>query len=113
MRENGLKPYYVVLRCPVFLRNVESVGDACNIAVSEVSKKVPKFVDIDVEEAVCSCGSAGKRVMVVAGDAFVSVLLGIKVVADSERGAVRVAKSIVRKAFEKTEVAGVRLLCQA
>jgi hypothetical protein len=40
-------------------------------------------------------------------------LLGIKVVADSERGAVRVARSIVRKAFEKTEVAGVQLLRQA
>jgi len=111
MREDGLKPYYVVLKCPVFLRNVESVEDACNIAVSEVSKKVPKFVDIDVEEVVCSCGSRGKRAFVVAGDAFVSVLLGVKVVADSERGAVRVARSIVRKAFEKTEVAGVRLLC--
>jgi hypothetical protein len=45
MREDGLKPYYVVLKCPVFLRNVESVEDACNIAVREVSKKVPKFVE--------------------------------------------------------------------
>ncbi len=110
MSGNSLKPYYVVLRCPVLLKGVSTIEDACNIAVREVSKKVPKYVDLDVEEIECDCGSVRKAAFVVAGDALVSVLLGVKVVADSERGAVRVAKSIFKDVFERTELCKVRLL---
>uniref|UniRef100_A0A7C2NAP5 DUF555 domain-containing protein n=1 Tax=Archaeoglobus fulgidus TaxID=2234 RepID=A0A7C2NAP5_ARCFL len=107
IRGMQLRSYYVILKCPVFLENVSSVEDACNIAVSVAAKKVPHYVDVDVSESSCPCGVTRKDVLIVAGDALVSVLLGMKVVADSDRGAVRVARSIVKKAFNKSELVAV------
>lgn len=101
-RRNGttaaMKRYYVVLITPWYVKDVPTVNDACNIAVAEVGKRVPHYVDVNVGSIACpDCGRMDRAVFLVGGDALVGVLLGLKVHADSEKGAVRVAKSILGK----------------
>ena len=89
--------YYVVMVTPWYVRNVGSLEDACNVAVAEVAKRVPHYVDVEVAHQRCECGRREKAVLMVAGDALVAVLLGLKVKADSREGAERVAKSVIGK----------------
>lgn len=95
--------YRVILKAPWIVNRVDSVESACNIAVAEAGKRVPNYVDVDVATAVClNCGKRAKTVILVGDKAFVVLLLSIRVYADSEEGARRIARSVLGKYFDST-----------
>lgn len=99
--------YIVTLEAGWLVKNVESVEDAMNIAISEVGKLLNpdlNFVEIEVGTTSCpACGEAFDSVFLAAGTALVGVLLEMKVYdAESEEHAARIAKSTIGKALRTT-----------
>ncbi len=99
--------YIVTLEAGWLVKNVESVEDAMNIAISEVGKLLNpdlNFVDIEVGTTSCpACGEAFDSVFLAAGTALVGILLEMKVYdAESEEHAARIAKSTIGKALKNT-----------
>jgi hypothetical protein len=94
--------YRVTLETAWLVKNVESVEDAMNIAISEVGKLLNpslNFVEIEVGSTTCpACSEAFDSVFMAAGTALVGVLLEMKVYdAESEEHAARIAKSTIGK----------------
>ncbi len=99
--------YIVTLEAAWLVKNVESVEDAMNIAISEVGKLLNpdlNFVEIEVGTTSCpACGEAFDSVFMAAGTALVGILLEMKVYeAESEEHAARIAKSTIGKALRNT-----------
>jgi uncharacterized protein (UPF0212 family) len=99
--------YIVTLEAGWLVKNVESVEDAMNIAISEVGKLLNpdlNFVEIEVGTTSCpACGEAFDSVFLAAGTALVGILLEMKVYdAESEEHAARIAKSTIGKALRTT-----------
>lgn len=94
--------YKVSLEIAWLVKNVKSVEDAMNIAVSEIGKKLnPKlsFVEIEVGTTWCpACGEGLDSVFMAADMALVGILLEMKVYeAKSQEHAARIAKSTIGK----------------
>lgn len=94
--------YRVTLEAAWLVKDVESVEDAMNIAISEVGKKLNpdlNFVEIEVGTTGCpACGEAFDSVFMAAGTALVGILLEMKVYeAESEEHSARIAKSTIGK----------------
>jgi uncharacterized protein (UPF0212 family) len=94
--------YRVTLETAWLVKNVESVEDAMNIAISEIGKLLNpdlNFVEIEVGSTTCpACSEAFDSVFMAAGTALVGVLLEMKVYdAESEEHAARIAKSTIGK----------------
>lgn len=94
--------YRVTLETAWLVKNVDSVEDAMNIAISEVGKLLNpdlNFVEIEVGSTTCpACSEAFDSVFMAAGTALVGVLLEMKVFdAESEEHAARIAKSTIGK----------------
>jgi uncharacterized protein (UPF0212 family) len=99
--------YIVTLEAGWLVKNVESVEDAMNIAISEVGKLLNpdlNFVEIEVGTTSCpACGEAFDSVFLAAGTALVGIMLEMKVYdAESEEHAARIAKSTIGKALRTT-----------
>ncbi len=99
--------YIVTLEAAWLVKNVESVEDAMNIAISEIGKLLNpdlNFVEIEVGTTSCpACGEAFDSVFMAAGTALVGILLEMKVYdAESKEHAARIAKSTVGKALRNT-----------
>ncbi len=99
--------YIVTLEAGWLVKNVESVEDAMNIAISEVGKLLNpdlNFVEIEVGTTSCpACSEAFDSVFLAAGTALVGILLEMKVYdAESEEHAARIAKSTIGKALRTT-----------
>lgn len=99
--------YIVTLEAGWLVKNVESVEDAMNIAISEVGKLLNpdlNFVEIEVGTTSCpACGEAFDSVFLAAGTALVGILLEMKVYdAESEEHAARIAKSTIGKSLRTT-----------
>ncbi len=99
--------YRVTLEAAWLVKDVESVDDAMNIAISEIGKLLNpdlNFVDIEVGTTSCpACGEAFDSVFMAAGTALVGVLLEMKVYdAQSEEHAARIAKSTIGKVLKNT-----------
>ncbi|MCZ7398290.1 MAG: DUF555 domain-containing protein [Candidatus Methanoperedens sp.] len=99
--------YIVILEAGWLVKNVESVEDAMNIAISEVGKLLNpdlNFVEIEVGTTSCpACSEAFDSVFLAAGTALVGILLEMKVYdAESEEHAARIAKSTIGKALRTT-----------
>lgn len=97
--------YLVTLEAAWLVKNVESVEDAMNIAISEVGKQLNpdlNFVEIEVGATSCpACGEAFDSVFMAAGTALVGIVLEMKVYdAESEEHAARIAKSTIGKALK-------------
>ncbi len=97
--------YIVTLEAAWLVKNVESVEDAMNIAISEVGKHLNpdlNFVEIEVGSTSCpACGEAFDSVFMAAGYALVGIMLEMKVYdAESEEHAARIAKSTIGKALK-------------
>lgn len=96
--------YRVTLEAAWLVKDVESVEDAMNIAISEVGKLLNpdlNFVEIEVGTTSCpACGEAFDSVFMAAGTALVGIMLEMKVYdAESEEHAARIAKSTIGKAL--------------
>ena len=94
--------FLVTLEAAWLVKNVDSVEDAMNIAISEVGKLLNpdlNFVEIEVGATTCpACGEAFDSVFMAAGTALVGILLEMKVYdAESEEHAARIAKSTIGK----------------
>ena len=94
--------YRVTLETAWLVKNVDSVEDAMNIAISEVGKLLNpdlNFVEIEVGATTCpACSEAFDSVFMAAGTALVGILLEMKVYdAESEEHAARIAKSTIGK----------------
>jgi uncharacterized protein (UPF0212 family) len=101
--------YIVTLEAAWLVKNVKSVEDAMNIAISEVGKLLNpdlNFVEIEVGATSCpACGEAFDSVFMAAGTALVGILLEMKVYeAESEEHAARIAKSTIGKALRNTSL---------
>ena len=99
--------YIVTLEAAWLVKNVESVDDAMNIAISEIGKLLNpdlNFVEIEVGTTSCpACGEAFDSVFMAAGTALVGILLEMKVYdAESEEHAARIAKSTIGKVLRNT-----------
>jgi uncharacterized protein (UPF0212 family) len=99
--------YIVTLEAAWLVKDVDSVDDAMNIAISELGKLLNpdlNFVEIEVGATSCpACGEAFDSVFMAAGTALVGVLLEMKVYdAESEEHAARIAKSTIGKALKNT-----------
>ncbi len=99
--------YIVTLEAAWLVKDVDSVDDAMNIAISEIGKMLNpdlNFVEIEVGATSCpACGEAFDSVFMAAGTALVGVLLEMKVYdAESEEHAARIAKSTIGKALKST-----------
>ncbi len=99
--------YIVTLEAAWLVKDVDSVNDAMNIAISEIGKLLNpdlNFVEIEVGATSCpACGEAFDSVFMAAGTALVGVLLEMKVYdAESEEHAARIAKSTIGKALKST-----------
>ena len=99
--------YIVTLEAAWIVKDVDSVNDAMNIAISEIGKLLNpdlNFVEIEVGATSCpACGEAFDSVFMAAGTALVGVLLEMKVYdAESEEHAARIAKSTIGKALKNT-----------
>ncbi|SNQ61381.1 DUF555 domain-containing protein [Candidatus Methanoperedens nitratireducens] len=99
--------YIVTLEAAWLVKDVDSVDDAMNIAISEIGKLLNpdlNFVEIEVGATSCpACGEAFDSVFMAAGTALVGVLLEMKVYdAESEEHAARIAKSTIGKALKST-----------
>jgi uncharacterized protein (UPF0212 family) len=99
--------YIVTLEAAWLVKDVDSVDDAMNIAISEIGKLLNpdlNFVEIEVGATSCpACGEAFDSVFMAAGTALVGVLLEMKVYdAESEEHAARIAKSTIGKALKNT-----------
>ncbi len=99
--------YIVTLEAGWLVKNVGSVEDAMNIAISEVGKLLNpdlNFVEIEVGTTSCpACGEAFDSVFLAAGTALVGILLEMKVYdAESQEHAARIAKSTIGKALRTT-----------
>ncbi len=99
--------YKVTLEAAWIVKDVESVDDAMNIAISEVGKLLNpdlNFVDIEVGTTSCpACGEAFDSVFMAAGTALVGILLEMKVYdAESEEHAARIAKSTIGRVLKNT-----------
>lgn len=99
--------YIVTLEAAWLVKNVESVEDAMNIAISEVGKMLNpdlNFVEIEVGTTSCpACGEAFDSVFMAAGTALVGILLEMKVYdAENEEHGARIAKSTIGKALANT-----------
>ena len=99
--------YIVTLEAAWLVKNVESVEDAMNIAISEVGKQLNpdlNFVEIEVGTTSCpACGEAFDSVFMSAGYALVGIILEMKVYdAESEEHAARIAKSTIGRALKNT-----------
>lgn len=99
--------YIVTLEAAWLVKNVESVDDAMNIAISEIGKLLNpdlNFVEIEVGTTSCpACGEAFDSVFMAAGTALVGILLEMKVYdAESEEHAARIAKSTIGKVLKNT-----------
>ncbi len=99
--------YIVTLEAAWLVKDVDSVDDAMNIAISEIGKLLNpdlNFVDIEVGTTSCpACGEAFDSVFMAAGTALVGILLEMKVYdAESEEHAARIAKSTIGKAMKNT-----------
>ncbi len=94
--------YRVTLETAWLVKNVDSVEDAMNIAISEVGKLLNpdlNFVEIEVGATNCpACSEAFDSVFMAAGTALVGILLEMRVFdAESEEHAARIAKSTIGK----------------
>lgn len=96
-----LKKYSVLAQIPWRVTKVDSIESACNIAVAELSKRLPHYVNLDVPLIRCRCGKTQKAAYLSVDEALVTVVAEMKVVADSEAGAKRVAASVLRKSLGK------------
>jgi uncharacterized protein len=99
--------YIVTLEAAWLVKDVDSVDDAMNIAISEIGKLLNpdlNFVEIEVGATSCpACGEAFDSVFMAAGTALVGVLLEMKVYdAENEEHAARIAKSTIGKALKST-----------
>ncbi|HLB70104.1 MAG: DUF555 domain-containing protein [Candidatus Methanoperedens sp.] len=99
--------YTVTLEAAWLVKDVDSVEDAMNIAISEIGKLLNpdlNFVDIEVGTTSCpACGEAFDSVFMAAGTALVGIMLEMKVYdAESEEHAARIAKSTIGKALKNT-----------
>lgn len=99
--------YIVTLEAAWLVKNVESVDDAMNIAISEIGKLLNpdlNFVEIEVGTTSCpACGEAFDSVFMAAGTGLVGILLEMKVYdAESEEHAARIAKSTIGKVLRNT-----------
>lgn len=97
--------YTVIVEAAWLVKDVESVEDAMNIAISEVGKQLNpdlNFVEIEIGTTSCpACGEAFDSVFMAAGTALVGILLEMKVYdAESEEHAARIAKSTIGKALK-------------
>lgn len=104
--------YIVTLEAAWLVKNVESVEDAMNIAISEVGKHLNpdlNFVEIEVGSTSCpACGEAFDSVFMAAGYALVGILLEMKVYdAESEEHAARIAKSTIGKVLKSAPLSVV------
>lgn len=99
--------YIVTLEAAWLVKDVDSVDDAMNIAISEIGKLLNpdlNFVEIEVGTTRCpACGEAFDSVFMAAETALVGVLLEMKVYdAESEEHAARIAKSTIGRALKNT-----------
>ena len=99
--------YIVTLEAAWLVKDVDSVDDAMNIAISEIGKLLNpdlNFVEIEVGTTRCpACGEAFDSVFMAAGTALVGILLEMKVYdAESEEHAARIAKSTIGRALKNT-----------
>jgi len=99
--------FIVTLEAGWFVKNIDTVEDAMNIAISEVGKLLNpdlNFVEIEIGTTSCpSCGESFDSVFMAAGTALVGILLEMKVYdAESEEHAARIAKSTIGKALKNT-----------
>ena len=99
--------YIVTLEAAWLVKDVDSVEDAMNIAISEIGKLLNpdlNFVEIEVGTTSCpACGEAFDSVFMAAGTALVGILLEMKVYdAESKEHAARIAKSTIGKALKNT-----------
>ncbi len=97
--------YLVTLEAAWIVKDVDSVEDAMNIAISEVGKQLNpdlNFVEIEVGTTNCpACSEAFDSVFMAAGTALVGILLEMRVFdAESEEHAARIAKSTIGKALK-------------
>src|SRR3972149_4260375 len=97
--------YIVTLEAAWIVKDVDSVEDAMNIAISEVGKQLNpdlNFVEIEVGTTNCpACAEAFDSVFMAAGTALVGILLEMRVFdAESEEHAARIAKSTIGKALK-------------
>lgn len=99
--------YVVTLEAAWLVKNVKSVEDAMNIAISEMGKLLNpslNFVEIEVGSTTCpACSEAFDSVFMAAGTALVGILLEMKVYdAEGEEHAARIAKSTIGKPLGST-----------
>ncbi len=99
-----MENYRVTLEAAWLVKDVKSVDDAMNIAISEVGKLLNpdlNFVEIEVGTTSCpACGEAFDSVFMAASTALVGILLEMKVYdAESKEHAARIAKSTIGKAL--------------
>lgn len=99
--------YIVTLEAAWLVKDVDSVDDAMNIAISEIGKLLNpdlNFVEIEVGTTRCpACSEAFDSVFMAAGTALVGVLLEMKVYdAESEEHAARIAKSTIGRVLKNT-----------
>ena len=97
--------YLVTLEAAWIVKDVDSVEDAMNIAISEVGKQLNpdlNFVEIEVGTTNCpACAEAFDSVFMAAGTALVGILLEMRVFdAQSDEHAARIAKSTIGKALK-------------
>ncbi len=97
--------YYVVLEAGWLVKDVKSVEDAMNVAVSEAGKRLnpdKSYVEVAVGTTPCTiCGEPFDSVFIAANTALVGLLLEIKVYnAENEEHAKRIAKKEIGKALK-------------
>ena len=97
--------YKVTLEAAWIVKDVESVDDAMNIAISEVGKKLNpelNFIEVEIGATNCpACGATLDSVFLAAGNALVGILLEMKVYeAESKEHAARIAKSTIGKSLK-------------
>lgn len=96
-QKQALQKYYVLGQIAWHVTKVDNLESACNIAVAEAGKRLPYFFEIDVPEQKCVwCGRSSKKAFHVVDQALVTLVLGVKVYANSIEGAKRVFGDLIR-----------------
>lgn len=113
--QEELQDYRVALEAAWLVKDVETVEDAVNIAISELGNKLADagidYVEVQTGMTMCpACQSTFESAFVAADTGLVGVILELKVFnAESEEHAERIAKSTVGRALSGVSLKAVEV----
>lgn len=104
-----MSDYLVLLETAWLVRDVKSIDDAANIAISEIGKRLnPKlsFVEFEIGRVSCqACGETFEKIFLIAETALVGIIFEMKVFsANDEKHATQIAKSVIGSALKNASL---------